>query len=320
MGDRFLEIDGRSVVSIPHNYVKAVFRKAGVNGRPLRCVVCPPNELILSAIRAKEGVEPEKTPVYHPEPPITRPALELGLPLPRFAGRDGCHLVVSATGSVFCVEAAEADFGAELPADGLVLELFHDPTNPTASRRTRGGEGRAVLVLLEEGTVAAQAAMCEEGGARACVVVNRKADQAPRALTAETAEAHERVSIPVVNISMRDGIALAKRLRNGQIAATLHAWQRPAYDESDIGTQISIDDRAASTGDGHEDEVNPGLHLEIDGEDCGFILAGQAEFGEYLPEDGLRLEVGLVSLHLSVCFEPTHIAPSEVFFKVSPMF
>lgn len=64
---------------------------------------------------------------------------------------------------------------------------------------------------------------------------------------------------------MRDGISLAKRLRGGQFGATVHPMRAMAYDESDIGTQIS------ETRSEAEDEMNPGVHVEIDGRDCGYM-------------------------------------------------
>eukprot|EP00038_Savillea_parva_P030348 m.77248 g.77248 ORF g.77248 m.77248 type:complete len:1254 (+) comp9120_c0_seq3:265-4026(+) len=292
VGDRFLEIDGRSVVSIPHPYLKAVFGRAEINSRPLRCVVCPPNESILASIHAKRsrptpvitGVE---TPSYHPEPPAAHPPLDLDEVYPRAADKDGCHLVLLADGAEIAIDAAEAEFGTQLPDDGLILELFHDPTNPTASRPALGGDGRAVMVLLEQGSVVTQAIKCQSAGALACVFVNRKADQRPQPLAAGE-EDGERVTIPCVNISMRDGIALAKRLRAGPVAITAYPWTSATYDESDIGTVIS-DHQSQS--ERQEDEMNPGLIVKIDGEDVGTMFAGEAEFGDYLPASGVTLEV-----------------------------
>lgn len=233
--------------------------------RPLRCVVCPPNESILAAIRAKSKSDPEDNPPFQAQAPPSRPPLRLDGPHPRDAHKDGCHIIlVLADGTELSIDAAEVDFGGQLPDDGIMLELFHDPTNPTASRPTRGGDSKAVIVLLEEGSAVSQAMQCEAAGASACVLVNRKADQKPRALGAGHYDG-DRVSIPCVNISMRDGISLAKRLRGGQFGATVHPMRAMAYDESDIGTQIS------ETRSEAEDEMNPGVHVEIDGRDCGYM-------------------------------------------------
>jgi len=297
VGDRFLEIDGRTVVNIPHSYIKAIFANVGLNSRPLRVVVCPPNAAILAALEAKTaGKVPDDNLVYKPEAPPPRPRMVVGAPLPRDLTKDDCHMVMSIDGVSSALYATEAEFGAQLPSGGVALELFHDPTNPTASRAAKGGKGCAVIVLLEEEHCVSQAMNCQAGGAELVIFVNRKVDQQPRALAAGEADG-DRVDIPCINVSMRDGISLAKKLRARQLAATVHPWQIPQYDESDIGTQISYDLRAGSPNgsEGDEGAMNPGIHVEIDGEDCGLMYAGEADFGEYLPEEGLSLEAVIPS-------------------------
>ena len=299
LGDRVVTVDATQCNSLPHKFVAALFAQAGRGDRPVCMVVSDATGTISDALARTKQVS-------------VAPADAVVPSTPRYPGQ--CHVVIKDPNGVddfddLVMELARVRFGGKYPWEHHAGWLYHDERNPLAKQPLGpAAKDKIVLVLCGMIPLSAQIKNCENAGAKAVIFVNTVAT-APIANLELGPHEREDCVIPGLNISMRDGVVLLKMCKQAAVPATVFGGpeillRRGGGDDADDGylryqpneDDDSDDDEDDEDYDEEEDDpvdMNPGMVVRFGDDDADemTIRCGHADFGNYLPDDGMTLEI-----------------------------